>query len=123
MLKRAGLDYWEGVDVEFIDELEPYLQETPHPFYFFSSKATRSYTDVAYAPDDLLIFGSETTGLPDHFHEQWPDRFLTIPMKNPGRCLNLSNCVAIGIYGALFPKIQRNSESAKLTISDVVSGK
>jgi len=123
MLKRAGLDYWEGVDIEFIDDFETYLEQSPHPFYFFSSKATRSYRDIDYTPSDLLIFGSETTGLPDHFYERWPERFVTIPMKNPGRCLNLSNCAAIAIYEALDPNTQRKSESAKLTMSDVVKGR
>ncbi len=97
-LKRAGLDYWEGVNVSFVDDLESYLDK--ESFYFFSSKATRYYTDIPYRPQDLLIFGSETSGLPKSFHEKWPDRFYKIPMREGSRCLNLSNAVAIVIYEA-----------------------
>lgn len=105
MLKRAGLDYWEGVNVSYLDDLEAYLSHSLEPFYFFSSHSTASYTEVSYTPDTLLIFGSETAGLPKTFHEKWPDRFYTIPMiRNPDLsrketgCLNLSNAVSIVIY-------------------------
>src|ERR1700692_4005949 len=57
-LKRAGLDYWEGVQVEFIEDLASYLEQTPYPFYFFSSKAAQAYTEVTYDKESLLIFGS-----------------------------------------------------------------
>ena len=66
-LKRAGLDYWEGVNVSFADDLELLLDQTPHNFYFFSSKADQKYTSLKYTRDDFLIFGSETSGLPEHF--------------------------------------------------------
>lgn len=99
-LKRAGLDYWEGVDVSFIDDLEQYLDTTPHPFYFFSSKATHSYHDIHYSSHDLLIFGSETSGLPVHFAEKWPDRFAKIPMIPKARCLNLATSAGIVLYEA-----------------------
>jgi tRNA (cytidine/uridine-2'-O-)-methyltransferase len=100
MLKRAGLDYWENVSVAFIDDLAIYLKQTIHPFYFFSSKSSRRYTDVAYSNDAILIFGSEIDGLPTELHERWPSRFLTIPMQKNSRCLNLSNAVSIVIYEA-----------------------
>jgi len=100
-LKRAGLDYWDGVSVKLIDHLETYLQETSCPFYFFSSHASKRYTDVSYGPDDLLIFGSETGGLPSSFHQKWPHLFLTLPMNKNSRCLNLSNTVSIVLYEAL----------------------
>lgn len=99
-LKRAGLDYWEGVQVDVIENLENYLDQFPHSFYFFSSKAKTLYSDISYQPEDLLIFGSETTGLPDHFIEKWPDRFVTLPMKEGARCLNLATSVGIGVYEA-----------------------
>lgn len=99
-LKRAGLDYWEGVDVSFIDNLETYLSETTHNFYFFSSKATQRYSDIHYTPKDLLIFGSETAGLPESFNKKWPDRFATIPMVPGVRCLNLATSAGIVIYEA-----------------------
>lgn len=101
-LKRAGLDYWEGVRVEFMDtqDLESYLDQTSSSFYFFSSKANRLYCEVSYQSTDLLIFGSETAGLPSHFFEKWPDHFVTIPMCPEARCLNLATSVGIGVYEA-----------------------
>lgn len=99
-LKRAGLDYWEGVNVEFIDDLEIYLDQQHSPFYFFSSKATRWHSAVTYTADSLLIFGSETSGLPDLFFERWPDRFVKLPMKPDVRCLNLATSVGVGVYEA-----------------------
>lgn len=100
-LKRAGLDYWEGVNVSFIDDLEGYLEATEAPFYFFSSKAAKNYTEVPYAEDSLLIFGSETSGLPHLYSEKWPERFVTIPMRPQARCLNLATSVGVALYESL----------------------
>jgi tRNA (cytidine/uridine-2'-O-)-methyltransferase len=101
-LKRAGLDYWEGVDVQIIEEEEfqAMLQKTENRFYFFSSKARRSYTDVSYNEADLLVFGSETAGLPQSFSEQWPESFVSLPMVPQARCLNLATSVGIAVYEA-----------------------
>lgn len=99
-LKRAGLDYWEGVDVSFIDDLESFLEQTSAPFFFFSSKATRYYTEVSYSADSILIFGSETVGLPPHFKERWPSQFVKLPMVQGRRCLNLATSVGIAAYEA-----------------------
>lgn len=99
-LKRAGLDYWEGVNVSFIDNLETYLDNYSGSFYFFSSKTSTSYTSVSYQSDSALIFGSETTGLSPIFFEKWPDSFVTLPMIEGVRCLNLATSVGIGIYEA-----------------------
>ncbi len=98
-LKRAGLDYYKDFEIEIIEDLEKYL-EKKNSFYFFSSKATKNYTEVKYSNNSILIFGSETSGLPDHFHKKYSDRFIKIPMKKNARCLNLSNSVAIGLYEA-----------------------
>lgn len=100
MLKRAGLDYWEGVDVKVIDDLISYLENCQESFYFFSSKAKKYYTDVDYDESSHLIFGSETQGLPPEFWARWEDRFVKIPIQKNARCLNLSNAAAIGIYEA-----------------------
>lgn len=99
-LKRAGLDYWEGVDVLIIDSLEDYLEACSHPFYFFSSKGKQVYSSVSYSADSALIFGSETAGLASHFHERWPEHFVTLPMVPEARCLNLATTVGIGVYEA-----------------------
>lgn len=99
-LKRAGLDYWEGVNVEVVDDLEELLNKAQGNFYFFSSKATKRYSDVKYQKDDLLIFGSETSGLPTELTEKWPDRCATIPMIDGSRCLNLATSAGIVVYEA-----------------------
>ncbi|MEX1012917.1 MAG: tRNA (cytidine(34)-2'-O)-methyltransferase [Waddliaceae bacterium] len=99
-LKRAGLDYWEGIDLLKIDNLDAFLEETDDPFWFFSSKAEKSYADVSYESNDLLIFGSETSGLPPHFEEKYRDRFLRLPMRENKRCLNLATSVGIAVYEA-----------------------
>lgn len=96
-LKRAGLDYWEGVNVTFIDNLPLYLETVPR-FFLFSSKGKTLYTEITYEWDDHLIFGSETTGLPESLLSTYPKHLITIPMRPDARCLNLSNAAAIGAY-------------------------
>ena len=100
-LKRAGLDYWEGVQMELIDDLPDYLSKTSHPFTFFSSKAKKIYTEQSYSKDHLLIFGSETSGLPEEFFAKWPDHFVKLPMVPNARCLNLATSVGVGVYEVL----------------------
>ena len=99
-LKRAGLDYWEGVNVELIDDLESYLEQQTADFYFFSSKASTYYHEVNYSKDAILIFGSETTGLTPNFYERWPEKFVKVPMIQGVRCLNLATTVGIGLFEA-----------------------
>lgn len=99
-LKRAGLDYWEGVNVTVIDDLLKYLENTDLEFTFLSSKASQRYSDVRYTQNHLLIFGSETSGLPAEFNERWPDKFATIPMISGVRCLNLATSAGIVVYEA-----------------------
>lgn len=95
-LKRAGMDYWEYLEINILDELAP-----TEPCYFFSTKAKRPYTDINFEQEARLVFGSESTGLPLSIHEQWADHFYTIPMLPAARSLNLSNSVAIVLYEAL----------------------
>ncbi len=97
-LKRAGLDYWEELDVTIIDDLEAHLENEKRPFYFFSSKGTALYTEIKFTSEDILIFGSETKGLPPSLWKRYPDRFYTLPMIDGKRCLNLSNAAAIVTY-------------------------
>jgi len=99
-LKRAGLDYWEGVSVEIVDDLKSLLEQTTGQIHLFSSKAKISYTDVTYGKDDILVFGAETHGLPSDILQNWSDCAVTIPMKDGVRCLNLATSVGIGIYEA-----------------------
>lgn len=98
--QRAGLDYWDMVNIEYITNLSSYLRSSTSNFYFFSSKSEYVYSEIDYQFQDIVIFGSETSGLPASFKEEWPDRFYTIPMLDTNRCLNLSNSVAIILYEA-----------------------
>lgn len=100
-LKRAGLDYWDEVEIEIIDDLENYLEKGGAPFTFFSSKATVSYTKIDYHPKHLLIFGSETEGLAPQFLNRWKKNFATIPMVKKKRCLNLATSAGIVLFHAL----------------------
>jgi tRNA (cytidine/uridine-2'-O-)-methyltransferase len=98
-LKRAGLDYWEDVDLRLIEDLDSHLLTLPN-FCFFSCRGSKVYTEIAYEPSLSLIFGSETMGIPQQFWDKWPNRFYKIPMKETKRCLNLANAVSIVIYEA-----------------------
>ena len=99
-LRRAGLDYWSGVNVTIIDNLIDHLKKESRPFYFFSSKSQTIYSDIKFDNDAIFIFGSETNGLPADYNNLWPEKFLTIPMTIGNRCLNLSNAVSITLYEA-----------------------
>lgn len=97
-LKRAGLDYWDSLHLEEIDELEPLITTS---CFFFSSKASNSYVNAPYTSDSVLVFGSETSGLPEEFHKRYGDRFYRIPMVQSARCLNLAVSVGVVLYEAL----------------------
>lgn len=98
--QRAGLDYWDTVNIKYITNLSSYLKSATNNFYFFSSKANYIYSDIEYKFNDILIFGSEISGFPSYLKKEWPNHFYTIPMLDTNRCLNLSNSVAIVLYEA-----------------------
>ena len=102
-LKRAGLDYWEFVDLHVHNSWEQFLKKrTGKRLLYFSKKAPRSYTQVSFAEDDYLVFGPETRGLPEEWIALNAKRALRIPMMGTGvRSLNLSNAVAIVLYEGL----------------------
>ena len=110
-LKRAGLDYWHLVKVFYHDSIDDLLQTyAGTPFYFFSTKAARIYTEAAYTQDDFLVFGKETAGLPEDLLRAHWDTTVRIPLQSEARSLNLSNAVAVAAYEALrqlsFPSLQ-----------------
>ena len=102
-LKRAGLDYWEHVELHRHVDLDALLAALPNSrFLYFTTKATRSYADFEYLENDCLVFGPETRGLPETVLAANKNNCLTIPMPNPKvRSLNLSNSVAIVLYHSL----------------------
>jgi len=102
-LKRAGLDYWQFVDLHVHKSWDDFLSATkPGRLFYFSKKAEQSYTSVNYRDDDYLVFGPETRGLPEQMRETNAEFSLRIPMMGSGvRSLNLSNAVSIVLYEAL----------------------
>ena len=100
-MKRAGLDYWDKVKLEVIDDLDAYLQAQSAPSFFLSSKAKKSYTEANFTLDANLLFGSETEGLPPSIWEKYPDNFYTIPMAPGPRCLNLASSAAVVLFESL----------------------
>jgi len=102
-LRRAGLDYWDSVALERLPSLEAlFRQAPPETCHFFSTRGARHYAAAQYRPGDTLIFGSETTGLPDELLDRYPDRVRGIPLRSDCvRSLNLATAVAIALYEAL----------------------
>ena len=101
-VRRAGLDYWHLVELEQHLDL-PYFRHA-HPgarWRLFSAVAERSYLDADYRPGDALLFGRESTGLPDDLLAAHPDAVFGIPTLGPVRSLNLANAVAVVLYEAL----------------------
>ena len=100
--KRAGLDYFGMVNIRVLPSFEALISLFPDADYHFAStKAPRSYTEAVYGPDDFLVFGCETRGLPESLLERVYDRCIRIPMRPDARSLNLSNSVAVVLYEAL----------------------
>lgn len=101
-LKRAGLDYWNLVNVSYYDSFEELKALFPTSrFFFFTTKARRRHSDVAFKDGDFLVFGKETKGLPEELLIQNEETCLRIPMDARARSLNLSNSAAIAVYEAL----------------------
>ena len=101
-LKRAGLDYWDKLDVFYYDSYAEFCEKNPSENkFFFSAHANKYYSDVAFPDECYLIFGKETAGLPDWMHEEYAEGCVRIPMISEARSLNLSNAVAIVAYEAL----------------------
>jgi tRNA (cytidine/uridine-2'-O-)-methyltransferase len=102
-LKRAGMDYWQHVTWKTWPDWA--ALRTAHPearFHFLTTKTTRSYTDARFQPDDFLVFGRETRGLPESLLKENAAACLTIPMSNPGvRSLNLATAAAVVLFEAL----------------------
>ena len=101
-VKRAGLDYWDKLDLTVYESLDEFLSKHgDKPLYYLSTKAKVRYTDVKFPDDCWLLFGRETRGLPESLVFAHPDTALRIPMGKDLRSLNLSNSVAIVVYEAL----------------------
>ena len=109
-LKRAGLDYWDLLDITYYDSLSDFLSKNSGEFFYFTTKARKVYSDVSYPDNCYLLFGKETKGLPEELLLKNPESCVRIPMVSDARSLNLSNAVAIGAYEVLrqwnYPELQ-----------------
>lgn len=101
-LKRAGLDYWHLLDVREYQSIHEIWDKHPEGrFFYASTKGGQWYSDVTYGPDDFLVFGKETKGLPRELLESRKSEVVRIPIREDARSLNLSNAVAIVVFEAL----------------------
>ena len=101
-LKRAGLDYWDKLDITYYENLDDFFEKNPDAaVYYFSTKAPKSFSEVTYPEKVYLMFGKETAGLPEELLLSHPDTTVRIPMRDHLRSLNLSNSVAVAVYEVL----------------------
>lgn len=118
-LKRAGLDYWNLLDIHYYETIEEFLVTADSgKFVLVSTKAQRTYSDFTYTDGCFIIFGKETKGLPEELLIKHPDSCVRIPMVAEARSLNLSNSAAIIAYEAYrqlnFPNMQRIGKLQRL---------
>ena len=126
-IKRAGMDYWEHLEVyrhmnyaTFLEEIREDLQAHPDAkIWYATTKAERSYTDVSFGSEDYIMFGKESAGIPEEILVENREQCIRIPMLPAIRSLNLSNSVAIVLYEALrqngFQEMQRAGELHRLS--------
>ena len=126
-IKRAGMDYWEKLDVRRYINFEDFLEKNPEllseseqapKLYMATTKAHQNYCDVSFGPDDYIMFGNESRGIPEEILVDYEKTCIRIPMGDRIRSLNLANSVAIVLYEALrqndFANLQLNGELHRL---------
>lgn len=119
-LKRAGLDYWNLLDITYYDGLEDFYAKHPGAsVYYFSTKSKHVYTDIQYPDNVFIMFGKETKGLPEELLKKHPEECVRLPMRDGLRSLNLSNTVAVAVYEILrqhqFSGLKECGELTKLS--------
>lgn len=127
-IKRAGMDYWQHVDLHEYDSFQDFLDKNPEilskdedspRLWFATTKSEKTYSDASYGENDYIMFGRESAGIPEEILIKHKDSSVRIPMWGEIRSLNLSNSVAIMLYEALrqndFPGLNRMGELHKLT--------
>jgi tRNA (cytidine/uridine-2'-O-)-methyltransferase len=102
-LKRAGLDYWQHLEVKYYNDFNEFIDLTPKGrLHFFSSNSNKSIWDLKFDQNDYLVFGKESVGLPESITSFYKDNCYKIPMYNPKiRSLNLANAVSIAVFEGL----------------------
>ena len=119
-LKRAGLDYWDKLDITYYDSLADFFEKTRGSRYFyFTTKGRNVYSDIKYPDGCYILFGREDAGLPEELLHANPDNCVRLPMRPELRSLNLSNSVAIAAYEILrqwdFPDLERSGKLTRFT--------
>lgn len=122
-LKRAGLDYWDKLDITYYEGLDDFFSKHENiNVYYFTTKGTHNYTEVKYPAEVYLMFGKESAGLPEELLFHHKGEALRIPMRDKLRSLNLSNSVAIAVYEVLrqsnFENMREAGELTKYDWSD-----
>ncbi len=122
-IKRSGMDYWKDLDVTRYMNFEEFLEKNPKAKIFMATtKAKHVYSEVSYGPDDFIMFGKESAGIPEEILVDYEETCIRIPMCNDIRSLNLSNSVAIILYEALkqnhFAGMQETGELHRLKWHD-----
>ena len=110
-LKRAGLDYWQYLDITYYDNLQDFFEKNAGgKFFYFTTKGRHVHSDATYPDNCYLLFGKETKGLPEELLLKNTEACVRIPMEGQIRSLNLSNSVAIAVYEVLrqwnYPELQ-----------------
>lgn len=103
-MKRAGLDYWELLNVQIYENLDDFFEKTAHTgarYHYATTKAPHVYTEAKFQDNDFLLFGREDAGLPEELLYAHEERCIRIPMIPDARSLNLSNAVAVVVYEAM----------------------
>ena len=114
-LKRAGLDYWKLLDIRYYDDFQDFRRKNADAkLWMATTKARQVYTDVDFAPDDYIMFGKESAGIPEEILMEYAETSIRITMLEAARSLKISNSVAIVIYEALrqqgFPGMLREGQ-------------
>lgn len=117
-LKRAGLDYWDKLDITYYENLNDFFEKNKSGnFFYFTTKGRHVHSNVEYPDNAYLVFGREDAGLPEELLYNNPDTCVRIPMRNNLRSLNLSNSVAIAVYEVLrqwdYPDLSRAGKLTK----------
>lgn len=118
-LKRAGLDYWDKLDIYEYESLEDFFEKTDGEYYYFTTKGKHVHSDVKYKDNVYILFGREDKGLPEELLYENEEHCVRIPMRPDLRSLNLSNSVAIATYEILrqwdYPDLTREGKLTQYT--------
>lgn len=118
-VRRAGLDYWDKLDITFYDSSDEFFEKNRgEEFFYFTTKAEKTHSEISYPNGCFLVFGKETKGLDEELLKANRDRCVRLPMRGIVRSLNLSNSVAVGAYEVLrqwdYPELSLRGQLHKL---------